>query len=113
MSGLSTADTNNLTDIINDCVAYITALAGENAENQNLLSIFENAAASLCFYKYTLYLAGSGRLRDFSAGDFSLKDGSDAVKYALSVWNQAKAEILPYTQGCDEISGDSFSFAAT
>lgn len=113
MSGLSAADTNSLTDIINDCAAYITALAGENAENTELLPVFENAAASLCFYKYTLYLAGSGRLRDFSAGDVSIKDGTDAVKYALNVWNQAKAEILPHIQCSDEISGDCFDFSAT
>ena len=39
MSGLSTADTNNLTDIINDCVAYITALAGENEIKEGKLTL--------------------------------------------------------------------------
>ncbi len=65
----------------------------------------EVAAATLAFYKYTLYRASSPGMESFAAGEIRIKsDPGTSVKMAYRAWQEAKSSIV------DLIEDDSFIF---
>lgn len=65
----------------------------------------EVAAATLAFYKYTLYRASSPGMESFSAGELRIKsDPNTSVKMAYRAWQEAKGSIA------DLIRDDDFVF---
>lgn len=95
ISGINKDEASELVGVCSESNEYIQSITN-NATDENNTALLENAAAALSFYKYTLYLAGSGRLRGFTAGDVTFDSGEDAVKYALELWVQARKEISDY-----------------
>lgn len=105
ISGISEDEASKLSGICSESYEYINGITDISDSEANT-ALLENAAASLSFYKYTLYLAGSGRLRGFTAGDVTFDSGEAAVKYALELWLQARTEISDYI--VDKSTGFAF-----
>lgn len=65
----------------------------------------EVAAATLAFYKYTLYRSSTPGMESFAAGELRIKSDPDtSVKMAYRAWQEAKSSIA------DLIEDDSFIF---
>lgn len=63
------------------------------------------AAASLGFYRYTLYRASGGGMESFSVGDIKVSsDKKSCVEAAYRVWRDAKASVA------DLMEDDDFVF---
>lgn len=107
LADLSISQTADFTDICTDSMGYIAKITAVDEPSESDIGILEGAAAVLSFYKYTLFLIGSGSARGFSAGDFSLDGLGTAADHALSLWIQAKKEISHL------IKDDGFTFIAT
>ncbi|MGN0519083.1 MAG: hypothetical protein ACI4II_10215 [Acutalibacteraceae bacterium] len=107
LADLSIAQTSDFTDICTDSMNHIDSITAITEPSEADISMLEGAAAALSFYKYTLFLMGSGSARGFSAGDFSLDGLGAAADHALALWMQAKKEISHL------IRDDDFTFIAT
>ena len=107
LADLSISQTSAFTDICSDSMGYISKITAIDEPTESDIGMLEGAAAALSFYKYTLFLMGSGSARGFSAGDFSLDGLGAAADHALSLWMQAKKEISHL------IKDDDFTFIAT
>lgn len=105
ISGINEDEASKFSGICSESYEYIKGIT-DISDGEANSALLENAAATLSFYKYTLYLAGSGRLRGFTAGDVTFDSGDDAVKYALELWVQSRNEISDYI--VDKSNGFAF-----
>ena len=88
-------------DACNDILAHLKDSVNVSEHSRRLAV----AAASLAFYRYSLYNSASGATESFSAGELRIKtDVKSTVKLAYSVWAEAKHNIA------DLLRDDDFTF---
>lgn len=109
LSGVSAKESEEFSGFCSEAKDYIQSITNTDTESESVSALLENAAAAFSFYKYTLYLAGSGKLSGFSAGDVSVDGTESTVKYALELWLQSRSQISDYIVD----KGNDFAFIST
>lgn len=105
IADLSTEEAAIWSPICNDAMLELTHKLKSDADTDANAWRLNAAAASLAFYRYTLYRASGSGMDAFSAGDIKITPEKQiAVKAAYAAWCEARNELA------DLLVDDEFLF---
>ncbi len=105
ISNIEIDESSSWIELCQDSVEELKSQLREDVVIEDHTHRLEVAAATLAFYKYTLYNASYPGMESFSAGELRIKsDPNTTVKMAYRAWQEAKSAIS------DLIKDDNFIF---
>ena len=95
ISGLDTQKISQWVYLCRESLDRIVSRLKEDVDVEKNIERITTAAASLAFYKYTLYQASNGGLESFKAGDITIKnDKKESLNIAFKIYKDAQISIL-------------------
>lgn len=104
IANISVTEAEQWSDLCEEACEEIERYLKESVDIETNSRRLSTAAASLAFYKYSLYINASGNTESFTAGELYIKTDVDStIKLAYDVWLDAKYAISDLLEDSDFI----------